>query len=97
MSKFKWTRGGIVLAVSGILAAILLIYGLRQVSQPREVGLSALIADVKTDIAAHKVDTLTVDSGMLTLDRQGAGTERAAVGDYFSLGDTLKRDRKSVV
>ncbi len=92
MSKFKWTRGGIVLAVSGILVAILLIYGLRQVSQPREVNLSTMIADIKTDIATHKVDTLTVDSGALTLDRQGAVTERAAIGDGFSLGDTLKRD-----
>src|SRR5215470_8559330 len=60
MRKFRWTRGGFVLVVSGVLAAILLIYGLRQINQPHDVDLSTLIADVKADVAVHKIDTLTL-------------------------------------
>jgi cell division protease FtsH len=92
MRKFRWTRSGIALVVSGVLAVILLIYGVRQINQPRDVDLSTLLADVKTDVATGKVDTLTLDSGSLTLERAGGVTERAGIGDGFQLGDALKRD-----
>src|SRR5690348_4130398 len=92
MSKFRLTRGGFVLLLSGLVAVLLLVYGLQQLNQPREVDLSTLLSDVRSDVAAHKVDTLTLDSGNLTLDRAGGQTERAGVGDGFQLADVLKRD-----
>ncbi|MEO7001098.1 MAG: cell division protein FtsH, partial [Ktedonobacterales bacterium] len=93
MFKFRWTRGSIVLGVAVALAVLLLVIGITQhINQPRQVDLSTLLSDVKSDIAHHRLDTLTVDSSTLTLDRRGAQSEQTSIGAGFSLGDTLKRD-----
>jgi cell division protease FtsH len=82
----------LLLLASAVVVLLLLFFGLQQVNQPHEVDLSTLLADVKTDVSHHIVDTLTLDSSALTLERAGGHVERAAVGDGFQLGDALKRD-----
>jgi len=93
MFKFRWTRGSIVLVATVALAVILVVIGITQrLNQPRQVDLSTLLADVRGDVAHHRVDTLTVDTSTLTLDRPGMQSEQTSIGTGFSLGDTLKRD-----
>jgi cell division protease FtsH len=88
----RWTRGGIVLAVAGVVAVLLLIYGVQQTNQPRDVDLSTLLADIKSDVAHHQVDSLSVTSSQLVLTRADGKQERTGVGQGFQLGDALKRD-----
>ncbi len=92
MAKRRWTRGGVVLAIAGVIAVLLLIVGVRQTNQPRDVDLSTLLSDIKTDVAHQQVDTLSVDSTQLILTRANGSVERTSVGEGFQLGDALKRD-----
>ena len=70
MTKRRWTRGSFLIFIIGSLALVLLIYGVvQQSTQPREVDLSTLLADVKSDVAHKQVDTLTVTSDSLILQR----------------------------
>jgi cell division protease FtsH len=84
-------RGGLALIIIGALVVLLIVFGVQQHAQPRQVDVSTLLADLKTDIAHHQIDTLTVESSTLVLQR-GAQSEQAAIGDGFSLNDALKRD-----
>src|SRR5215472_17358785 len=63
------TRSGILFLFIGVVAVGLLLFGFQQRAQPRDVDLSTLLADLRTDIAHHNVDTLIVNSGVLELDR----------------------------
>jgi cell division protease FtsH len=95
MPKVRVTRG--LIALGAILAVVFIlivagVVGVQQRAQPRQVDLSTLLSDVRVDIAAHHVDTLTVDSATLTLDRGKGAVVQAQTGQGFSLGDALKRD-----
>ena len=46
MTKLRWTRGGIVAVIAALVFAVLLIYGLQQISAPREVDLSTGRVDI---------------------------------------------------
>src|SRR5262249_12198933 len=60
-------------------------------SQPHDVDLSTLLADLRGDIANHAVDTMTVSSSSLLLDRPGGKSEQASISTTFQVSD-LKRD-----
>src|SRR5262249_4522388 len=92
MTKRRWTRGGVVLAVVGVVAVLLLIIGVQQTKQPHDVDLSTMLSDIKTDVAHRQVDTLAVGSTELVLVRTNGQQERTGVGQGFQLGDALKRD-----
>ena len=92
MPKFRMTRGVIVLFASVALVLILIAVGVQQRTQPQQVNLSTLLSDIKSDVAVHHVDTLTIDSSTLTLDRGHGVVVQTGVGPGFSLSDTLKRD-----
>ncbi len=92
MPKFRMTRGAIILFAAVAAVLILIAIGVQQRAQPQQVTLSTLLADIKTDVAVHHVDTLTIDSSTLTLDRGHGVVVQTGVGPGFSLGDTLKRD-----
>ncbi len=93
MTKRRLTRSGFVLSIAVGLALLLVIYGVvQQASQPRDVDLSTLLADAKSDVARHQVDTLTVSSDMLVLQRAGGHSEQAGIGAGFSINDALARD-----
>ncbi|HEX8731202.1 MAG TPA: ATP-dependent zinc metalloprotease FtsH [Ktedonobacterales bacterium] len=92
MPKSRMTRGLIAIGVVLTVAFILLLLGARQFTQPRQVDLSTLLSDVRVDIAARHVDTLTVDNSSLTLDRGHGHIVQAQTGPGFALGDALKRD-----
>ncbi len=94
MAKRRWTRGGVVLAVVGAVAVILLIFGfaMQQTNQPHDVDLSTMLADIKIDVAHQQVDTLSVNSNQLVLIRADGVQERTGIGEGFQLGDALKRD-----
>ncbi len=92
MPKIRMTRGTVTLFVSVAIALILILVGVQQRSQPQQVDLSTLLADIKADVAVHHIDTLTIDSATLTLDRGHGHVVQTGVGTGFSLGDTLKRD-----
>ncbi len=92
MSGFRWTRGTLILLVTGVLALLLILFGVQQYHQPKDVDLSTLLAQVKTDISHHQVDTLTVSSTDIQLVRVNGTSEQAAVGQGFQLNDALKRD-----
>ena len=93
MVKRRWTRGGFFLVVAGLVAVLLVMYGLAQQSaQPRTVDISTLLSDIKVDVAAHHVDTLTVNTDSLVLQRAHGVVEQAGVGQNFSVNDALTRD-----
>jgi cell division protease FtsH len=92
MAALKWSRGTFIVLVLGALAALLLAYAAIQGAQPRAVDLSTLLANVKTDIAHGRVDTLIVGSDHLTLKRADGTTETTPIGSGFQLGDALARD-----
>jgi cell division protease FtsH len=92
MSHRRWSRGSMVVLALAVLAMALLAYSALQGGQPRHVDLSTLLADIKTDIAHNRVDTLTVSGDYLTLERASGTTETTPVGSGFQLGDALARD-----
>src|SRR5690348_8408529 len=92
MTKRRWTRGGVAIVLSGVVVVLILIFGMQQTNQPRQVDLSTMLADIKADVAHHQVDTLSATSSELVLTRAGSQQERTGVGEGFQLGDALKRD-----
>ena len=92
MAKFRVTRGIVVLFAMAAIVLILVGVGLQQRAQPQQVDLSTLLADVKADVAVHHVDTLTIDSSSLTLNRGNGVVVQTGIGPGFSLSDTLTRD-----
>ncbi|HEY7975054.1 MAG TPA: ATP-dependent zinc metalloprotease FtsH, partial [Ktedonobacterales bacterium] len=92
MPKLRMTRGLVGIFAAIFLVLILVVIGVQQHAQPQQVALSTLLSDVKADVAVHHVDTLTIDSSSLTLDRGHGVVVQTGVGPGFSLGDTLKRD-----
>ncbi|HEV8192415.1 MAG TPA: cell division protein FtsH, partial [Ktedonobacterales bacterium] len=92
MTKRLWTRGGVVLALAGVVAVLLLIFGMQQTNQPRDVDLSTMLADIKIDVVHQQVDTLSVNTNQLVLVRADGKQERTSIGAGFQLGDALKRD-----
>ena len=94
MPKVRMTRGAAAIILSAVLAMIILVIAVavQQREAPHQVGLSTLLSDVRVDVAAHRVDTLTVDSSTLTLDRGGGNIVQTSVGPTFSLADALTRD-----
>jgi cell division protease FtsH len=92
MPKFQWSRGWIAAVATLAIALVLLGIALTQASQPRQTDLSTALADVKADIARHRVDTITIDGSTLTLDRGGGQVLRTGVEQNFSLTDALKSD-----
>jgi cell division protease FtsH len=92
MPKFRMTRGLVALFAAVALVLILITVSLQLRTQPQQVDLSTLLSDVKADVAVHHVDTLTIDSSTLTLDRGHGVLVQTGIGPGFSLADTLKRD-----
>ena len=92
MPKFRMTRGVVVIFAALAIVLILVAVGLQQRAQPQQVALSTLLSDVKADVAVHHVDTLTIDSSSLTLDRGKGNVIQTGIGPGFSLSDALKRD-----
>ncbi len=93
MTTRRWTRGGLILLLAGLVVIVLIIgFGLAQSTQPRQVDLSTLLADIKADVAHHQVDTLTVNSDSLVLQRAHGAIEQTGVGANFSVNDALTRD-----
>ncbi len=86
------SRRSVAFSAIAALVVLMLIFGLQQHNQPRDVDLSTLLSDIKVDIAHHHVDTLTVSSSNLLLERAGGVSEQTAIGAGFQLSDTLKRD-----
>jgi cell division protease FtsH len=82
----------VVLAIVGVVAIFLLIFGMQQTNQPHDVDLSTMLADIKIDVAHQQVDTLSVSTNQLVLIRANGKQERTGVGAGFQLGDALKRD-----
>jgi cell division protease FtsH len=85
------TRSGVLFLFIGVVAVGLLLLGLQQRAQPRDVDLSTLLADLRGDIAHHNVDTLVVNASTLELDRAGGASEQANVDANFQVS-ALKRD-----
>src|SRR5579872_1101518 len=93
MAKTFRSRNGLIMLAVGALVILLIIVGVQQRNQPKDVTLTQLLADLKTDINHHQVDTLTAGSSSLTLQRSSQQSEQASVGQNFSLTDAL-RDNK---
>jgi cell division protease FtsH len=91
MAKSLRSRNGLLFLVLAALALLFLAFGFGQRPQPRDVDLSTLLADLRGDIASRAVDTLTVSSSSLLLDRPGHQSEQAGVSATFQVSD-LKRD-----
>jgi cell division protease FtsH len=86
------TRSGILTLVIGALLVLLVIFGIQQRNTPRSVDLSRLLFDLRNDISHQHVDTLTISSSSLILDRgTSLGSEQAAISATFQESD-LKRD-----
>ncbi|MGZ3584483.1 MAG: ATP-dependent zinc metalloprotease FtsH [Ktedonobacterales bacterium] len=86
------TRSGILTLVIGALLVLLVIFGIQQRNAPRSVDLSRLLFDLRNDISQHHVDTLTISSSSLILDRgPSLGSEQATISATFQESD-LKRD-----
>jgi cell division protease FtsH len=94
MPKVRVTRGAAAIILAAVVTMIILaiVVGVQQREAPRQVDLSTLLSDVRTDVVAHHIDTLTVDSSTLTLDRGAGNVVQTTVGQSFSLADALKRD-----
>jgi cell division protease FtsH len=91
MPRSLRSRNGILLLVIGGIALVLLLYGVQQRAAPTSVDASTLLADLRGDIKAHRLDTLAVSSGSLLLQRASGASEQADVSDTFQVSD-LKRD-----
>ncbi|MFI5273533.1 MAG: ATP-dependent zinc metalloprotease FtsH [Ktedonobacterales bacterium] len=85
------SRNGVMLLIVGVLAVAFLAYGIQQHDQPRDVDLSTLLADLRSDVVHHQVDTLTLNGTSLTLVRPDSASEKASVSATFQVSD-LKRD-----
>ncbi len=92
MAKTLRSRNGVALLALGVLVVLIVVLGVQQHSRPRDVDVTTLLADLKTDIAQHRVDTLTASASSLVLQRPGGREEQAAIGTGFSANDALKRD-----
>ncbi len=92
MPHLRWSRGTWLVLGLCVVALLLLTYNLLQGGQPHPVDLSTLLADVKTDIAHSHVDTLSVTSDHLVLERWNGTRETTPIGSGFQLGDALARD-----
>src|SRR5262249_6544297 len=91
MAKSLRSRNGLLFFLLAALALLFLAFSLGQHSQPHDVDLSTLLADLRGDIANHAVDTMTVSSSSLLLDRPGGKSEQASISTTFQVSD-LKRD-----
>src|SRR5262245_9396840 len=91
MAKSLRSRNGLLFFLLAALALLFLAFGFGQRPQPRDVDLSSLLADLRGDIANHVVDTLTVSSNSLLLERPGSRSEQASISTTFQVSD-LKRD-----
>jgi cell division protease FtsH len=83
---------GVAILCVSALAILLFVVGMQQRSQPRSVDLSTLIADLKSDVTHHQIDTLTIGTSTLDLERPGRQPEQAAIGTGFAPSDVLQRD-----
>ncbi len=84
--------GVIVICITALALVLLLIFGMQQRTQPHQVDLSTLIADLKSDVARHQVDTLIIGGASLQLQRGHGLVEQAAIGAGFAPSDVLQRD-----
>ncbi|HEX9036917.1 MAG TPA: ATP-dependent zinc metalloprotease FtsH [Ktedonobacterales bacterium] len=91
MAKFRWTRGWVAAVAALAIALVVLGIGLAQLTQPRQTDLSTMLALVHADIARHHVDTITIDSASITLDRGSGQALDTGIGQSFSVSDTFQR------
>ena len=87
------SRVGLVTLAIFSLVILVVIFGVQQHNQPKDVSLTQLLADLKTDIGHNQIDTLTATSSDVMLQRPGQQSEQASVGQGFSLTGAL-RDNK---
>ncbi len=91
-SSGKWIRTSILLLLVAV-AIVLIIFIFRAPSSAKQVTVSTILADIKSDTAHRQQDTLDVGSGMLTLTRgpgQNAAQETANISDTFDVTQVLK-------
>src|SRR5215813_4613043 len=91
MAKSLRSRNGLLFFLLAALVLLFLAFGFGQRPQPRDVDLSTLLANLRSDITSHTVDTLTVSTNSLLLERPGGRSEQASVGTTFQVSD-LRRD-----
>jgi cell division protease FtsH len=90
MMSGKWIRSSVWLVV--IIAVLLLLFLIfKQDTNVQDVTISKMITDVQTDVAnGYRNDTITVDSGKITVALHNGTQEDATVDDNFVITQVLK-------
>src|SRR5438270_483848 len=90
-SNGKWLRTSFFLLLIA-LAIVLVVFIFRSPSDTKEVSITTLLTDIKTDMNHGRQDTLTVSNDHITLTRGGPDTpeEVTNINDTFDITKVLK-------
>ena len=90
-SNGKWVRTSFFLLLF-VLAIVLVVFIFRSPSDTKEVSITTLLTDIKTDMNHGRQDTLTVSNDHITLTRGGPDTpeEVTNINDTFDATKVLK-------
>lgn len=92
-SSGRWLRTTFILILIALAAVLIVTFVFRPMSDTKSVNVSAILTDIKADMAKNQQDTLDVSNGTITLTRgqaQDAPREQANINDSFDITRVLK-------
>src|SRR5215467_1247327 len=87
----KWLRTSFIWLILVLALVLIIIVFFRPSSDTNSVNVSTILNDIKTDMAKHQKDTLSVSTSAITLTRgQNTTKEIASINDTFDITKVLK-------
>src|SRR3984893_1047119 len=90
-SSGKWLRNSFIWLILALIVVLIIVLFFHTGSDTKQVNISAILNDIKTDIAKNQTDTLLVSSDTITLTRrQNQPKEAANINNTLDITKVLK-------
>src|SRR5579875_2390318 len=90
-SSGKWLRTSFIWLIMLLAIVLIIVLFFRSPSDTKQVNVSTILSDIKTDMSKNQQDTLDVSSDTITLTRGQDGSKEAAnINSSFDVTQVLK-------
>src|SRR5579883_3090531 len=90
-SSGKWLRTSFICLIMLLAIVLIIVLFFRSPSDTKQVNVSTILSDIKTDMSKNQQDTLDVSSDTITLTRGQDGSKEAAnINSSFDVTQVLK-------
>src|SRR5579883_1528034 len=90
-SSGKWLRTSFIWLIMLLAIVLIIVLFFRSPSDTKQVNVSTILSDIKTDMSKNQQDTLDVSSDTITLTRgQDGSNEAANINSSFDVTQVLK-------